>query len=130
MMEKILVLEDDGLIRETIGLLLERKGYKPDLCETMFELLETVKGRKGDYYSILLFDLQYNDPKKGLTDVAFEALKRVRELGVEAPAILMSAGNSDSFEKYKEGGFIESIRKPFSLVSLMIVFDKVLEGGG
>jgi CheY-like chemotaxis protein len=81
-MNKILVIEDDEPLRDTIGLLLERENLTPILAadaETGLEMALTLKPQ------LLLVDLRW--PRMSGLDLC----KELRALRMQTPIIILSA---------------------------------------
>ena len=115
---RILLLEDDSNLNETITDFLESKGYFVDSVydgeEAQDKLYET-------RYDILLLDV--NVPKTN----GFDLLKDARENKVMAPAIFITSLDSvDDLEKGFKSGCDDYIRKPFELKELLIRIETLL----
>jgi len=81
-MQTVLVVDDDGNLRDTIGLMLEKEGFRPVLAadgKTGFEQALALKP------ALILVDLRM----PGLSGV--EVCKRVRASGMKTPLIVLSA---------------------------------------
>lgn len=120
-MSKILLLEDDANLNETITEFLEEEGYDVvrvyDGNEAQDKLYESK-------YDLLLLDV--NTP--GIN--GFELLKEARDANVATPAIFITSLDSvDDLEKGFESGCDDYIRKPFSLKELKIRIETLLKRG-
>ena len=116
---KILLLEDDANLNETIAEFLEEESYEVvsayDGEEAEEKLYETT-------FDILLLDV--NTP---LID-GFELLKIARSKGISTPAIYITSMNSvDDLERGFESGCDDYIRKPFALKELLIRVETLLK---
>ncbi len=115
---RVLLLEDDANLNETIMDFLEDEGYEVESVYEGFEAEEKLYERK---YDLLLLDV--NTP--GLN--GFEVLKSARERGVVAPAIFITSLSSvEDLEKGYASGCDDYIRKPFVLKELLIRMDTLL----
>jgi DNA-binding response OmpR family regulator len=116
---KILLLEDDANLNETVAEFLEDEGYEVESTYDGYEAEEKLYESKFD---LLLLDV--NTP--GIN--GFEVLKDARKNGVVAPAIFITSLNSvEDLEKGFESGCDDYIRKPFVLKELMIRVETLLK---
>ncbi len=116
---KILLLEDDINLSETIEEFLEDEGYKVISVYDGTSAEEKIYEEKFD---ILLLDV--NVP--GLN--GFELLKKIREEGNETPAIYITSLNStDDLSDGYESGCDDYIRKPFELKELLLRVQTILK---
>lgn len=118
-MAKILLLEDDSNLNETICEFLEECGHEMIACYDGYEAQEKLYESK---YDLLLLDV--NTPYIN----GFDVLKEARKEGVLAPAIFItSLASVDDLEKGFEAGCDDYIRKPFVLKELLIRVDTLLK---
>lgn len=118
-MSKILLLEDDANLNETVTEFLEEKGHDVVNVYDGYEAQEKLYESK---YDLLLLDV--NTP--GMN--GFELLKEARENDVVAPAIFITSLDSvDDLEKGFESGCDDYIRKPFALKELQIRVETLLK---
>lgn len=104
--ERILVVEDDPGVGETVCLLLSAASYQVELVTRGAEgLLRAVSGD----YDLLITDLRLPD-QDGLS-----IIRGVREAGIDLPMILMTSFSSiDTAIEALRSGAIDYIIKPFS----------------
>ena len=120
-MSKILLLEDDANLNETVTEFLEEQGHEVVSVFDGYEAQEKLYETKFD---LLLLDI--NVP--GIDGL--ELLKESREEGVVAPAIYITSMDSvDDLEKGFESGCDDYIRKPFALKELLIRVETLLKRG-
>jgi DNA-binding response OmpR family regulator len=120
-LSKILLLEDDANLNETVTEFLEDQGYDVVSVYDGYEAQEKLYESK---YDLLLLDV--NTP--GIN--GFELLKEAREGDVLAPAIFITSLNSvDDLEKGFASGCDDYIRKPFVLKELHIRIETLLRRG-
>lgn len=102
---KILLLEDDPLLGESLKEYLELDGLSVDWAEDGNEVLDWTFEKRYDLY---IFDI--NVPEiNGL-----ELLKELRESGDETPAIYISAlSDIDSISAGFDAGAVDYLKKPF-----------------
>jgi two-component system response regulator RegX3 len=110
-MQTILVIDDDETLRDTIGLLLEREGFRAVLAADGESGLE--QATLGNP-ALILTDLRL----PGLTGV--EVCKRVRASGIETPIIVLSAvGEEIDQALLLEMGADDYVAKPFGTRELL-----------
>ena len=104
--ERILVIEDDPGVGETVRLLLSAASYQVELVTQGAEgLLRAVSGD----FDLLVTDLRLPD-QDGLS-----IIRGVREAGIDLPMILMTSFSSiDTAIEALRSGAIDYIIKPFS----------------
>jgi DNA-binding response OmpR family regulator len=118
-MSKILLLEDDANLNETVTEFLEEEGYE---VVSVYDGEEAQEKLYESRYDLLLLDI--NVP--GIDGL--ELLKESREQGVVAPAIYITSMDSvDDLERGFESGCDDYIRKPFALKELKIRIDTLLK---
>lgn len=115
---RILLLEDDSNLNDTIAEFLESKGY---FVDSAFNGLEAQDKLYETRYDLLLLDV--NVPNVN----GFKLLKEARENNVVAPAIFITSLDSvDDLEKGFNSGCDDYIRKPFELKELLIRIETLL----
>ena len=118
---KILLLEDDANLNETVTEFLEDEGYEVESTYDGYEAQDKMYESKFD---LLLLDV--NTP--GIN--GFELLKEARENEVVAPAIFItSLDGVDDLERGFNSGCDDYIRKPFVLKELLIRIETLLRRG-
>ena len=110
-MQTVLVIDDDQSLRDTIGLLLEKEGFRPVLAEDGkqgFRQALTLKP------ALILVDLRM----PGMTGV--EVCKQLRASGMKTPLIVLSA-IGDEIDKVLllEIGADDYVVKPFGTRELL-----------
>jgi DNA-binding response OmpR family regulator len=109
---KLLLLEDDALLSETLSLFLSRHGYDIDVVYTMEEAEDITFDTKYDLY---LLDI--NLPEGS----GLELLKSLRHAEDSTPTIFITAlADMSSMAKGFELGAIDYIKKPFDPEELLI----------
>jgi DNA-binding response OmpR family regulator len=115
---RILLVEDDSNLNDTITDFLESKGY---FVDSVFDGDEAQDKLYETRYDLLLLDV--NIPKKN----GFALLKEARDNNVVAPAIFITSLNStDDLEIGFKSGCDDYIRKPFELKELLIRIETLL----
>ena len=121
MKAKILLLEDDLTLSETVVDFLEDNGYEVIPAYDGEEASDIMYEKKFD-----LFLLDVNVPLIN----GFELLKQKRDEGVQTPAIYITSLNSiDSLETGYNSGCDDYIRKPFVLKELLFRIETILKRG-
>jgi len=116
---KILLLEDDLTLSETVCEFLEEAGYEVVTAYDGEEASEIIYEQNFD-----IFLLDVNVPLLN----GFELLKQKRKDGVKTPAIYITSLDSmDSLELGYESGCDDYIRKPFSLKELSLRIESILK---
>lgn len=120
-MSKILLLEDDANLNDTITEFLTEEGYDVVNVYDGFDAQEKIYESK---YDLLLLDV--NTP--GMN--GFDLLKEAREANVVAPAVYITSLDSvDDLETGFKSGCDDYIRKPFELKELLIRVETLLRRG-
>ncbi len=106
-MQRLLVVEDDSSVRNTITTFLELEGYAVDAVSSTREALERLRD---DAYPIVISDI-YIDERTGL-----DVLETARKKNPNCAVILMTArGTMETVMKATQGGAFDYIAKPFEL---------------
>jgi len=113
---KILLLEDDLNLNETIKEYLEDEGFEVDAAYDSDEAFEKIYENS---YDILLLDVMVPGEN------GFEILKKIEK---EIPTIFITSLNSvEDLEKGYESGCDDYIRKPFALKELKLRVETLLK---
>ena len=121
MRAKILLLEDDLTLNETIEEFLQENDYD------VYPVYDGEKAQELMYEKT--FDLFLLDVNVPIIN-GFELLKQKREDGVQTPAIYITTLNSiDSLEDGYKSGCDDYIRKPFALKELLFRIENILKRG-
>ncbi len=107
----ILVVDDDGSIRDTLQGVLENCGYNVDVAEDGYTAIKMVKNA---HFDILLVDVIM----PGIN--GFQTVDEIKKTFPEIKAIMMSGENMDDFvDNINPQGEIVHIVKPFDLAELL-----------
>jgi DNA-binding response OmpR family regulator len=116
--ERVLVIDDDENVRDTIGLMLESEHFLPMFAADGRSGIEKALTSKP---SLLLVDLRLPDMN------GFEVCKQVRAANVETPIIVLSAvGDEVDKVLLLETGADDYVVKPFGARELMARIRAVL----
>lgn len=118
-MAKILVIDDEKSIRETLKEILEYEDHKVDVAEDGEVGLEQFKNNK---YDIVLLDIKM--PKKD----GIEVLEDIFGFATDVPVIMISGhGNIDTaVESIKKGAY-DFIEKPLDLNRLLVTIRNAMD---
>ena len=106
-MQRLLVVEDDSSVRNTITTFLELEGYSVDAVASTREAIDRLRD---DAYPIVISDI-YVDERTGL-----DVLETARKKNPNCAVILMTArGTMETVMKATQGGAFDYIAKPFDL---------------
>jgi len=116
---KVLLLEDDEMLSQTLKSLLEDEGYEVDLAKNADEAIDLTYDKKYDLY---LFDI--NVPFGNGIDL----LHDLREAGDKTPAFFITAlKDIKSVSKGFDAGCDDYIKKPFDMDELLIRIEAILK---
>lgn len=118
---RIIVVEDNADLRETLGRALVREGYQVNLASDGAEALCLIRERP---YDLAIIDLVM--PRMD----GLSMLQELRGLGLTVPTIVITAyGDRFSYNRATELGASEFLVKPVKLVELYRAVRRVLAGG-
>jgi len=107
LVQRLLVVEDDNSVRDTITTFLELEGYRVDAVSSTREALERLRN---DAYPIVISDI-YLDERTGL-----DILETARHNNPKCAVILMTGrGTMETVMQATQGGAFDYIAKPFEL---------------
>jgi two-component system response regulator AtoC len=116
---RILIVDDEEVIRNSIALYLRQEGYQVDICTTGEEGLRRIEEVGPD---LVLLDVKL--PTLGGLDV----LKRAKELKDDLIVIMITAfGSIESAVQAMKAGAYDYITKPLDLDELDVTMKKGLE---
>jgi len=114
---KILIVDDELIVRESLGGWLERDGHTVDKAASGEEALEKCEKAR---YDILLLDIKM----EGMSGL--EVLKKVKENDPDVSVVMITAYGSipSAIEAMKTGAY-EYMLKPFDPDELMVLIEKI-----
>ena len=116
---KILLVDDDEWIRDSLGLYFEGEGCHLLAVETAEEGVEALKGQD---YDIVMVD--YRLP--GMDGLEF--LKRIQKTKTHAMKVLVTAyGNEEVVSEAVNRGIRDFIEKPFTIKTIEASLSKLIE---
>lgn len=120
-MAKILVIDDDGIVRDALSVFLLRKGYEVLLAEDGVSGLRVFKKSKPD-----LVILDRNMPNMTGSEVFAE----IKKIAPQIPVIILTAYDyGKDAEKYLKNGAAAFLSKGDGLSLVISEVDRVLGGG-
>ena len=117
---RVLVIDDEADIRESLETLLSLEGYSVDLAQNAAEGLRALDSRG---YDLVLLDLMMPD-RSGM-----EVLREVRERDQETPIFLITAyGSVEAAVDALKSGANDYFSKPWDNEKLLIEIDRMIAG--
>lgn len=117
-MKRILLLEDDPLIGETIRRDLEEEGYRVTWVRTVAE----ARGRRACDFDLLLLDVTLPDGN------SFDVCRRAREEAPAVPVLFITARtDEESAIRGLSLGAADYLRKPFGRRELLLRLSRFLK---
>ncbi len=119
MKKRLLLLEDDTNLSETVCEFLESKGYE---VLAVFDGEEAEEAMFEHHFDLFLLDV--NVPSLN----GFDLLSKVRKEGNTTPAIFLTSLNAiENVEEGYESGCDDYVRKPFALKELLFRIESILK---
>jgi len=122
---RILVMDDEEIIREVVGALLKHLGYSVDYARDGLETIQIYQRAKdsGKPFDTVLMDLTIVDGMGGR-----ETIERLLQIDPEVKAIVSSGYSTDPImSRFRDYGFVAALDKPYKLNELNAVLDEVLQ---
>src|SRR5215469_5566529 len=120
-MPHLLLVDDDDLFRESLGLNLVDEGYEVTSFDNGREALAYLNGGSAD---IMLLDWRMPE----LTGI--DVLRRMRDAGISIPVIFLTVLSDDIYEQAAlEGGAVDFIDKARRLPILLRRLQLIAQGG-
>jgi len=120
-MPHLLLVDDDDLFRESLGLNLVDEGYRVTSFDNGQEALAYLEGGSAD---VMLLDWRMPN----LTGI--DVLRRMRGVGITIPVIFLTVLSDDFYEQAAlEGGAVDFIDKSRRLPILLKRLQLIAEGG-
>lgn len=121
---KILIMDDDDMVRDVAGRILTRLGYEIEYARDGMEAitLYTHALGTGSPFNLVIMDLTIPGGMGGK-----EAVKQIREIDPSVKAIVSSGYSNDPImARYQDYGFIGVVSKPYTIKVLGEAVQKVL----
>jgi CheY-like chemotaxis protein len=124
--ERVLIMDDEDMLREVAGMMLEELGYEVDFARDGEEAIQCYKKALESFhpFDAVIMDLTVPGGKGGK-----ETIKELLKIAPEVKAIVSSGYSHDPvMSNFKEYGFSDVISKPYKCSELLNVLRRVLEG--
>ena len=117
-MEKILIIEDDEIIRKELGILLSNNNYSVSSSVDFFNIEKTIENINPD---LILLDINLPDTN------GYEVIKKIRKI-TNKPVIFVTSRNTidDEIKSLNAGGY-DFITKPYNKELLLLKIRKCLD---
>jgi DNA-binding NtrC family response regulator len=110
-LQKLLIVEDDPSVRNTMVTVLELEGYQPEAVASTREAIERLAA---EAYTIVISDI-YLDERTGI-----DVLHAARKQNPDCAVILMTGrGSMETVMAATEGGAFEYLAKPFEMAQMI-----------
>jgi len=123
---KILIMDDEEIIREVAGEMLKHFGYEVEFAKDGAEALEKYANamKSGTSFDAVIMDLTIPGGMGGK-----EAVKKLIEIDPDVKAIVSSGYSSDPvITNFRQHGFAGIITKPYQVSELNEQIKNVLQG--
>ena len=123
---KILIMDDEEIIREVAGEMLKHFGYEVEFAKDGAEAVEKYDNamKSGMSFDAVIMDLTIPGGMGGK-----DAVKKLIEIDPAVKAIISSGYSSDPvMSKFREYGFAAVITKPYQVSELNELVRNVLKG--
>ena len=119
---RVIICDDEVEILRYLNKILTAKGYGVDIFTSGKALLRSLENRALEEADLLLLDVRMPDME------GTEVLKRVKEMGVGVPVVIMTAFASiDSAIEAMKLGAYDYLTKPFPKEKVFGLLEKILE---
>ena len=123
---KILVMDDEAMIRELTGNMLQHLGYDVDFAEEGQTAVQKYQAalEASDPYDAVILDLTIKGGMGGQ-----ETIERLKAIDPKVKAIV-SSGYSENpvVANYADYGFCASVAKPYEMIEFSQALDRVVSG--
>ncbi|MGE5443163.1 MAG: ATP-binding protein, partial [Ignavibacteriales bacterium] len=123
---RVLIMDDEGIIRKSVGRALMRMEYEVEYAKDGVEALEiyTRAREENRPFDLVIMDLTIPGGMGGK-----EAIKRLTDIDPDVRAIVSSGYSNDPvMSEYKDYGFRGVVSKPYTIEDLAETLHKVLGG--
>jgi len=125
---KILLMDDEDIIRQVMGRVLKHLGYEVQLAKDGAEMIEMYKKAKESRqpFHAVIMDLTISGEMGGK-----EAIEGLIEIDPKVKAIVSSGYSNDPImTDYRKYGFSAAVAKPYGIKELSEILHKVIVGIG
>lgn len=125
---RILVMDDDAMVRSIAELMLEELGYQPECTQTGSETVELYRQRmaEGTPFAAVIMDLTLPGETGGQN-----VLAKLRQLDPRVKAVVCSGYATDPvLANYRDYGFQDVLCKPYRMEELSLILKKLFHPEG
>jgi len=117
--QKILIIDDEPALRQTLGAILKRSGYNPVLAGTGQEGLKKLEG---DSFSLIFLDIKLPDV------MGVDLLPKISQIDPDLPVIILTAhATLDAAIQAVRGGARDFLLKPIDPKTIIERVGQILE---
>jgi PAS domain S-box-containing protein len=123
---RVLVMDDEEMVRETVGEMLRLMGFEVTLAQKGGEAVEAYRRalESGRPYDVVVLDLTVPGGMGGQ-----ETLEALRKVNPEVRAIVSSGYSNDPvMARYRDYGFDGMVAKPYKMEDLAVAIRRVMDG--
>jgi nitrogen-specific signal transduction histidine kinase/CheY-like chemotaxis protein len=123
---RILVMDDDAMLRKVAGAMLTNLGYEVGFAKDGAEAIELYANalNTAQPFDAVIMDLTIPGGMGGK-----EAIIKIRSIDPHVKAIVSSGYSQDAImANYREHGFADVITKPYKMIDLSSIIHKVIAG--
>jgi len=127
MPKPILLIDDDDLVLQSLGMLLETQGYATERARNGFEAVEKVRTQE---FCIIISDMRM----PGMNGI--ELIKKIREINAElrrkpVPEVLITAyADESAYLQALKLNVTAYLHKPFDMTEFLDIVSKRVGGDG
>ena len=124
---KVLVMDDEAMVRSALTIVLKRLGYEVEASQDGAEALEKYQQATANQrpFNVVIMDLTVRGGMGGK-----EAIEKLLKIDSKARAIVSSGYSDDPvMANYQEYGFVGMVGKPYRVQELKQVLDEVMGMG-
>jgi len=121
---KILVMDDEPVIRDVAGALISALGHSVEFATRGEEAVEKYKEARqaGKAYDVVILDLTIRGGMGGA-----ETVRKLKEIDDKVKAVVSSGYSDDAMiSRYRDQGFRAFLKKPYNVEDLREVLYKLL----
>ena len=121
---RILVMEDEEMIAETLGKILKKAGFDADIAKGGDEAITLYKVaiENRSRYDLVMLDLTIPGGMGGI-----ETMENLRTIDPDVKAVMCSGYSGEgAMSKYQEYGFSEAIDKPYDAEILIVKLTRII----
>jgi CheY-like chemotaxis protein len=120
---KILIMDDEDIVRSVVGKMLEYLGYQAVMTTSGEEAISLYQSQRaaGQPFDAVILDWMVPGGLDG-----FKTMERLRSIDPEAKGILSSGYPEQDSEARTAAGFLDVIGKPYEIKTLRETLERVM----